>query len=248
LIVVQFLARLFDGLSLRRARIAAPLAALIAIALSAIVLAAQTGLALCGNRIALPAPMDSMHGMGDVPMAGMPGMSAAGMPGVAIGHHLIMICPVIFVMIVASTLIAAVAIVIVARDSDRAATLKCLARSLARLPVLPTAASLVASAAVAVALMIAVDGNGVPSSNACAAMAAILLISAVASAALAHVLGTITLAFSRRLIGAMLRMIAQRSAGRPPQMSRRSPFRTAGQTLRLFAAGCGLRAPPSFVR
>ncbi len=248
MIVVQFLSRLFDGVSLTRARFVAPLVALVAIALSAIVLAAQTGVALCGNRIVLSGPMDSMDGMGDSPMAEMPGMSAAAMPSVALGHHPIMICPVIFVMIVASTLIAAFAIVVVARDSDRAATMKSLARSLARLSFIHTAASLLASAAVAVALGIAVDGNGVPSGNACAMMAAILLISAGASAALAHLLGTIMLAFSRRLIGAMLRMIAQRSAGRSPHMSRRLPLRWAGESLRLFAAGCGLRAPPSFVR
>ena len=233
---MHVLSRRFDGVQIRRFRSIAPLAALVAIALSAIVLAAQAGLAFCDQRVALPmAAMSPMDDMG-------------AMPSVTIGAHAVMICPVVLVLIVASVLIAAAAIVVIGADRDRAATHRSVARMLVRLPVAPVAGLLVAGAALAVGAMIAVDGNGMPNAITCAELAALVVACALGATALAQWSGAAMLAFGKRLIIALLLAIAQCANARPPRVSRRFAPRTARETIRLLAAGCGLRAPPLFVR
>jgi hypothetical protein len=221
----------------RNARILAPLVALLALALLAIVLAAQAGLAFCNDRVALAVPN----------LDGMAGMGAASMPGMASGHTL-MICPVVLVLIVASALLAAAAIVAVCADSERALTRRVLARLIVRLPVARVLLVVAGAAALAVAAMLAVDGAGVPSASTCALLAALLLGGALVSVIAALFGARVALALGGRLLLALVAAIAGRREQRHPSGLRWAPSRPACGALRLLSTGLGLRAPPSLVR
>jgi hypothetical protein len=221
----------------RSARILAPLVALLALALLALVLAAQAGLAFCGNRVAVPLPQ----------MNDMPGMSMVSMPGMTSGHAL-MICPVVLVLIVASGLLAAAAIVAVCADGERALTRRILVRLIARLPVAPVLLVVGGGAALAVAAMIAVDGAGVPSLATCSLLVALLLGGALVSVVAAMLGAQIVLALGQRLLIALIGPIAARREQRRAGGLCSAPPAHARGSLRLLSTGLGLRAPPSFVR
>jgi hypothetical protein len=221
----------------RNARILAPLVALLAFALLAIVLAAQAGLAFCSDRVAIGVPQ----------MGTMPGMSAAAMPGMGSGQPL-MICPVVLVLIVASTLLAAAAIAALCADAERALTGRVIARLIAGLPVGRVLLVVGAGAALAVAAMLAVDGAGVPSTPTCALLFVLLLGATLISVVAALLGARVALALGGRLFVALIAAIADRREPRQPSGLRWAPPRLACGPLRLLSNGLGLRAPPSFVR
>ena len=221
----------------RTARILAPLVALLAFALLAIVLAAQAGLAFCSDRVALAMP----------PMGAMPGMGAAAMPGMASGQPL-MICPVVLVLIVASALLAAAAIVAVCADAERALTGRVIARLIVRLPVGRVLLAVGGGAALAVTAMLAVDGAGVPSLSTCALLFVLVLGATLISVVAALLGARIALALGGRLLIALVAAIADRREQRQPSGLRWAPPRLACGPLRLLSSGLGLRAPPRFVR
>jgi hypothetical protein len=180
-------------------------------------------------------------------MNAMPGMPMDAMPGMPMDHQL-MICPVVLVLIAASAVLALTAIVLVRADADGALTCRTLARGFVRLPVARVVAVLSAFAVVAVAAMVAVDGAGVPSAPACALLAALLLGGAFVSVVAAVMCAHVALAFGQRVLVGLIAAILARPADPKPFAMRRSAWRVARMAHVLLAAGCGLRAPPSFVR
>ena len=213
---------------IRNARILAPLVALLAFALLAIVLAAQAGLAFCTERVAVSLPMDAM-------------------PGMAPGHAL-MICPVVLVLIVACIALATAAIVAGWSDADRGTTQRILARLIARLPVGRALLVVGGGSALAIAAMLAVDGAGLPSVATCGLLFALLFGGTLISV-IAAVLGArVVLALGVRLLIALVAAIADRCAARRPAGWRWAPPRAGSSPLSLLSTGLGLRAPPSFVR
>jgi hypothetical protein len=211
--------------------IALPLVALLAAAISTIALAAHAGLAFCDNRVVVPMP-DTM--------ASMPGMDM-GSPGA------LMICPVVLVLIVASTLLAVAAIAVVWRDPHRGLARRTIVRALAALPLGRTAGVLMLGGGAAVALMLLLDGSGPPALTACPLLAALLAGCSLLAATFSIVIGRITLAFGRRLLLAVVAAISAATAPAPPCARRRFSLVAGGRALPLLAAGRGLRAPPSFV-
>jgi hypothetical protein len=221
----------------RNVRLLAPLCALLSFAVLAIVLTAQTGLAFCGNRVALPGPMAD----------DMPGMAMVALPNAAPDHQL-MICPVVLVLIVASAVLAVAALVVLWLDPDRAFTRSSMAHGLARLPLLRSVAALVVFGAGAVSAMIAVDGAGPPAPATCAILLLLTIAGALAAVGASTLCARVVLALGRRLLIAIASAIADRRV-REKLFLRRSLVRNAaGTASRLFAARRGLRAPPSFVR
>jgi hypothetical protein len=221
--------------------VALPLTALVASAVTALVLAAQVGLAFCNARVALPMP-----GMADMPgMASMPGMA---MPSVPSGGHVLMICPVVLALIVSSGLLAALALVALWRDPHGGLARRGVVRALAGLPPLRTAGVLAVLGAVAVATMLAVDHAAPPALPSCFALAGLLAACSAAAVALSMAAGRIALAFGRRLILAVAAAAALRPAPSAPLTLRLVPRACGVRAASPLAAGRGLRAPPRFVR
>jgi hypothetical protein len=233
-------------MSCGRSTIAVPLSALLAATVSAIVVAAQAGLAFCNNRIVIPLPCGARAGMAGMDMTGtaMSGMSMVALPG----GRALMICPVVLVLIVASAALAAGAIVLLWRDPHRALTGRGIVRVLASLPPARTAGALALLGAGAVSAMLAVDGAGVPSWPVSAMLAALLAGGSLASALLSIAAGRIALAFARRLILAVAGAFARARGGVAPRAQRLVPLVAGVRAASLLAAGRGLRAPPSVMR
>jgi hypothetical protein len=208
-------------------RMFAPLVALAAVAVTALVCAAQAGLAFCDRRV-------------DVAMPDMPGMSMGS------GAAGIMICPVVLVLIAASVVLAAVAIVLITRDPQRAVTLRAALRCIARLPPKRTAGSLAALTLCAIAAMVAVDGNGPPPIALCAALLALVVVAASAAAALSLGSARAILAFTTRLYHAIVACVA-RCRRQSVLVFARSP-RPVVATIPVIARSRGLRAPPTSLR
>jgi hypothetical protein len=221
----------------RNVRLLAPFCALLSFALLALVLAAQAGLAFCTNRIAI-----------DMPAAGaMPGMTMVTLPSAAAVPAL-MICPVVLVLIVASTVLAAAAIVLTCLDPDRACTRSTFARAISRLPIASSVAALCGFGAIAIAAMIAVDGAGLPSPATCALLATVMIAGAFVAVGSSLAFARAAVALGERLLIAIVSAIAARRT-REKIFARRSIVRHgAGSATRFVAAPLGLRAPPSFVR
>jgi hypothetical protein len=216
---------------MRRAPIAVPLTALLASTVSAIALAAQSGLAFCDNRVAMPS---------------MPGMDMSTMPGMTGGQG-VMICPVVLVLILSSALLAAGAIAVLWRDPHRALARREIVRALASLPPLRSAGAVMLLGGGALATMRAVDGTGGAGPAACATLALLLAGCSLAAVLFSIVAGNVLLAFGRRLVLAIAAAIA--SAGdAPPRVQRLVPAVAGPRAGALLAAGRGLRAPPSTVR
>jgi hypothetical protein len=222
----------------RNARLLAPLVALVALAILAIVLAAQAGLSFCSHRIAIAAPGD---------MAGMPGMAMGSMPGMPRDHQL-MICPVVLTLIVASAILAAAATIVLCRGAESAFTRRAIARVLVRLPVVPAVLVLALFSAIAVGAMIALDGAGVPDALTCLLMAALMLGGASVAVAVAVLSARVVLALGRQLFVAIVAAIGDRAPAANAFALRWTAPPIAGPSTCLVGAGRGLRAPPSFVR
>ena len=205
-------------------------------AVLALVLAAQTSLA-CSDKIALPGPADSMRSM--------PGMAAmAGMDGATP----MMICPLVLALIVASALLAAAALAMLWCDPHRGLTRRALVTSLAQLPPARTAALVAAAGASAVGIMLVLERTGVPTLPICAMLAALLFGCALTLTLGAIIAGRVALALGRRLLLALVAIIARAAAPVGPR-GQRFAFAIIGEhAVPLLAAGRGLRAPPLFVR
>lgn len=213
---------------MRSSTIAVPLVALLAVTLSAIVLAAQAGLSFCDNRVAVPMP----------DMASMPGMDMS-MPGNAL-----MICPIVLGLIGCSALLAAAAIVLLWRDPHRGLTGRTIVRALAGAPLGRTAGILMLAGAGLLVLMRVLDGSGAPSLETCAMLAGALAGASLAATGLACCIAHVVLALGRRLWLAIAKAIA---AVTPRRMVSRAQVLApvcAGGAIPLLSAGRGLRAPP----
>ncbi len=221
--------------------IALPLAALTAIAVTALVLAAQAGLAFCNARVALPMPaMGGMSGMDAMP--GMP------MPAIAAGSHTVMICPVVLALIVSSALLAALALVALWREPHGGPARRGVVRALAGLPPVRTTVTLVVLGAAAVATMLALDHAAPPALPACFALAGLLAAGSAAAVAVSLAAGRLALALGRRMFVAIAAALALRPAPGAPLALRLAPCTCGPRAASPLAAGRGLRAPPRFVR
>jgi hypothetical protein len=210
-------------------RLCVTFVALLSLALVTLVLAAQAGLSFCSNRVAFDAR--AMSGMGAMPM-----------------QHPLLVCPVVLVLVIASTLLAAVVLVLLGCDSQRASTRRHLARSLARLPLARAASVLGAFVAAAVLLMIAVDGAGVPNACTCALLAALTIGGAIGAVAGTSCAARIALGLGTRLIVAIVAAIGDRRVRAVAADRHRCSRAVVRAQRRLLAATRGLRAPPSVVR
>ena len=203
----------------------------------ALVLAAQTSLA-CTDKIALPMPGEGMPAM--------PGMDAA-MPVMG-GAGTMTICPIVLGLIVASALLTAGAVAMLCSDPHRALTQRAILRSLAQLPPARTAAIVTLAGASAVGGMLWLERSGTPAPPVCAMLAALLFACALALTFGAIVAGRIAIAFGRRLLLAIVAVIA-RACAAVALCAQRFAFAVIdGHAVPLLAAGRGLRAPPLFVR
>lgn len=217
---------------MRSSTVAFPLLALLACSVSAIALAAQSGLAFCNNRVAMPP---------------MPGMDMPDMPGMA-GGHALMICPVVLVLIVASAVLAAGAIAVLWRDPHRALAQRGIVLALAALPPARSAAALMLLGGGALATMRAVDGTGAPDWTVCASLAGLLAACSLAAVVFSIAAGKLMLAFGRRLILAVAAAIASAGDAPMPLAQRLVPAVAGLRAGALLAAGRGLRAPPPVLR
>jgi hypothetical protein len=164
----------------------------------------------------------------------MPGGASA--PG-----GVVAMCPVVLCLIVASTLLATWTLDVLRRDPHAGFELKCLARALARLPVLRAFSLLCAGGAGAVGTIVAVDGGITFSLGFIALLAAI-----VAGGALAAL--TLSLAFARAAVALWTRLafaLAEVLSGARPRPSVAFPRRRPRVAfIDAVVAGYGLRAPP----
>jgi hypothetical protein len=223
----------------RSAPIVFPLTALLVSTLSALVLAAQSGLAFCNDRLAVPLPAGRMPGMDMSSMPAMPGMGSG--PALTI-------CPVVLVLIVASAVLAAVAIVVLWRDPHRTLAQRGIVRALASLPPARSAGVLTLLGGAALALMRAVDGAGAPGPAVCALLAALLAGCSLAAVLFSIAAGKLVLAFGHRFIVAIAGAIASASAPVARFARRAVPAVCGIRAGALLAAGRGLRAPPPVLR
>lgn len=202
-------------------------------------LAAQTSLT-CTDKIALPmAP-------GAMPM--MPGMDMPGMDMSSPGQSALMICPIVLALIIASALLTLAAIVMLWRDPHRAVTRRTIAGALAHLPPARTAAVLLIGGATAVVAMLGLEHSTPPALPVCAMLVALLVLCALAATALGIAGGRIALALGRRIIVALVAVVARAADAGPLHVQRLPPRVDFGYAIPVLATGRGLRAPPSFVR
>ena len=215
-----------------------PLIALLTSAVLAMLLAAQMSLAACTDKIALPiAP-------GAMPM--MPGMDMSSMAGP--GQPVLMICPIVLALIVASALLVLTAAGLLWRDPHRALTRRTIAGVLAHLPPARTAVVLSCGGAGAVGAMLGLEHSTPPALPVCAMLVALLVACALAATGLGIVAGRVALALGRRLIVALVAVIAEAADAGPLRVQRLPPRVDFGYRVPVLATGRGLRAPPSFVR
>jgi hypothetical protein len=209
----------------------APLTALLAAAVLAMVLAAQAGLAFCNNRVAVAMPSNMM--------ASMPGMDMSGGMQADMGGHVLMICPVVLVLIVASALLAAGAIVLLWRDPHRGLT---------RRTILHVLATLVIFGGAAVLTMRALDGSGPPALPACVLLTALLVGCSLTATLFSIIAGRVAIALGFRLILAVVAALARVPDVAAPCAQRLAPLSVNLNFICLLASGQGLRAPPSPAR
>jgi hypothetical protein len=214
-------------LSIRSGSARVPVAPLVS--LFALFLLAMTWVVssrICARPVAMAMPMDGM------PMSAMP---AGG----------VMLCPVVVVMIVLSTLAAAWALLAMWRDPHRSLDAANLARMLARLPIVPTVAVLLAGGALGAGAIVAVDGGALLSFSLCAT-----LVASLGAMSLAATLGSLALArFALALCARLLRAVERAIARRPSATFRYVALAPRVRSVRsAIDFGRGLRAPPSPVR
>jgi hypothetical protein len=218
----------------------APLTALLAAAVLAMVLAAQAGLAFCNNRVAVAMPANMM--------ASMPGIDMTGGMQADMGGHVLMICPVVLVLIVTSALLAAAAIVLLWRDPHRGLTRRTILHVLAHLPPIRTAATLVIFGGAAVLTMRALDGSGPPALPACVLLTALLVGCSLTATLFSIIAGRVAIALGFRLILAVVAALARVPDVAAPCAQRLAPLSVNLNFICLLASGQGLRAPPSPAR
>jgi hypothetical protein len=210
---------------------------MLSLAVLAMVFAAQTSLS-CTDKLAIPVP---------AAMPSMPGMDMTAMQG-PLGHQAMMICPVVLGLIATSALLIAAAALIWWRDPHRALLQRSILAALAGLPALQTAGAIALMGAGAVVAMLRLERSAPPALPVCAMLVALLVACALVATVLAIACGRIAIAFSRRLVLAIVAAVAR--AGQAAAAHRGeivSPL-TSAYCASLLAAGRGLRAPPSFVR
>jgi hypothetical protein len=213
------------------------LVALLSSAVLAMLLAAQTSLA-CTDKIALPVAAGAMQMM--------PGMDMSSMQ--APGQSMIMICPIVLALIVASALLTLAAIAMLWRDPHRALTQRTIAGALAQLPPARTAVTLLLGGASAVTAMLALEHSAPPALPVCALLVALLVLCALVATVTGIVAGRVALALGRRLIVALVAAVAYAAEAGSLHVQRLVPVVDFGHAVPVLAAGRGLRAPPSFVR
>jgi hypothetical protein len=206
--------------------------ALLASAVLAMVLAAQTSLA-CTDKVAVPMTGDMMNSM--------PGMDMAASGPV-------MVCPVVLVLIVLSAFLSACAVAMLWRDPHRVLAQREIVRKLARLPLARTVGMLAFAGASAVGTMILLERSGLPAPPMCALLAALLFGCALVATLGAIAFGRVAGALGRRLMLAIARAIAVANDALAPCFQRRLPFVAARNAVPPLALGRGLRAPPIFVQ
>jgi hypothetical protein len=220
-------------------RTALPLCALLTSTALATLLIVQTVLA-CTDKIAVSVPAGTM--------AMMPGMDMSSMSDPA-GGQMLLVFPVALALLALSLLLTVTATVLVWRTPHRSLALRAVVCALAGLPPLRTALAVALASASAVVAMVRLDGMGPSGPAACATVLVLLAVCSLSAALLAGVAGRIALAFSRRLILAIVAAVARVAPAVAPR-ARRYAFvtSTAARASALPARGRGLRAPPSFVR
>jgi hypothetical protein len=220
----------------------APLAALFAFAVLAMAWVASARICarpivvhLCGAKAAASMPMDmSSMTMSAADMSAMPMMSTP------VGS--VMICPVVLGLIVIATLLAGWALIAAWRDRHRALTLTVLVRALARLPVLRTFAVLAIAGGLAIAAIVAVDGQTSFSLALGLVLACMLGGISILATLCSLIAARAIVALCARLIVVIAGAIADRRiAARFTRNLRRRPLHAPVVSL---AFGRGLRAPP----
>jgi hypothetical protein len=177
-------------------------------------------------------------------MASMPGIDMTGGMQADMGGHVLMICPVVLVLIVASALLAAAAIVLLWRDPHRGLTRRTILHVLAHLAPIRTAATLVTFGGAAVVAMRALDGSGLPALPACALLAALLIGCSLTATVVSIIAGRVAIALGSRLILAVVAALARVPNVAAPCAQRLAPLSVNLNSLCLLASGHGLRAPP----
>lgn len=216
---------------------ALPFSALLTATALGTLLVVQTKLA-CTDKVSLTMPSGSMPMMPGMDMSGMDMSGSAGT---------MMVCPVVLTLGVLSLVLTAAALALLWRDPHRSLALRAFVASLAGLPLLRTTVAVALVSAGAVAAMVRIDGMGPSGPAGCATVLALLLACSVSAALFASVAGRIALAFSRRLIVAILHAVACASGPVPPHLRRCLRAVTGAGEIPLLARGRGFRAPPSFV-
>jgi hypothetical protein len=216
-----------------RLRIAVPLAALAALAVCALVLAAQSGYALCGRRI-------SLSGM---PAMAMDGMAMNGMPMPPVNG--VMICPIVLCLIVASALLAAATIVVAACDPDRALTGRYAVRALARLNVTRVSGLLALAALGSGIAMELLDTSTAATPASRLLLVGIALGGSFVLTVLAQTAGRLVLALGTRVWRSIFKPIAVRSNTPSGYAARLRGTERGFPALSLATRTHGLRAPPS---
>jgi hypothetical protein len=206
----------------------APLASLFALFVLAMTWVVSSR--ICARPVAMPMPM----GASSMAMDGMP--APAG----------VMLCPVVIVLLVLSTALAAWALLAMWRDPHRAHDATNVVRTIARLPVLPTVGILVTAGAIAAGAIVAVDGGGPLSLASCLTLAALLGAMALAATLGSLAISRIVLALCVRLLLAACAAIAERPDRASACLLDDAPRARAVPWPIDF--GRGLRAPPSPVR
>jgi hypothetical protein len=219
-------------------RTAVPFIALLSSAVLAIVLVVQTSLA-CTDKVALPIPGDSM--------SMMPGMDMTAMPASA-GQHVLMVCPIVLGLIVATALLTAAGIALLWRDPHRALTQQLIVRGLAHLPPVRAAGVVALTGGSAVAGMLWLERSGPLALSICMMLIALLAICALSATLFTIAAGRVMLALGRRLILAIIAAVAEAAAALAPCPHQLVPVVAAAHAFPLLAAGRGLRAPPASAR
>jgi hypothetical protein len=205
--------------------VGATLVALFASTIAAI--AAVASGRICAR--AMPMPMD---------MAGMDGMTGMVMPAVD-GRPAL--CPVVLALVVISALLAAWTLIAFGRDRARTVAANRLARTLARVPVVPAFALLCLGGAGAIAAIVVVDGGVAFSPELIGMLAMTLALGAAASLAVALIIARVALALWTRLALALAGALGE---AHPPRRLARRVRRARLPFVDAVADGRGLRAPP----
>ena len=225
-------AKLLEG---RRFVPAAPLSALFAAAIATIVVAAETGLAFCSRRVALPIPI-----CGGQYLHALPTLRT-----IAPSHQFspLEVCPIVLGLVVAAFGLTAYAIMALARDRHARLALKLFLRALSRLRIETAAIRLTAGSLVPITLMFA----GVPGSLTAITLLALMgtiFILALAISLLAKTAARVLIGLATRTVITLLEALGSADVPRLRlHVPRRWDIRRQDDVA-VLAIGRGLRAPP----